>query len=106
MQQGLMYLTGHGQIVRGIHERNETCANGCVIHNPSDHPMRDFPTLWRDDRRIMERICEHGVGHPDPDTLAFIAKSRGVGIAEIESVHGCDGCCEGAYTRLQAMREA
>jgi hypothetical protein len=34
----------------------------------------------------MERICPHGVGHPDPDEYA-IASGGDAG------VHGCDGCC-------------
>lgn len=31
----------------------------------------------------MERICPHGVGHPDPDCM----------YAKRDTVHGCDGCC-------------
>jgi hypothetical protein len=41
----------------------------------------------------MERICEHGVGHPDPDHLDFVRHTKGGAAAETESVHGCDGCC-------------
>ena len=54
----------------------------CPIHKLTDHPMRIFPQHWRDDRRIMERICSHGVGHPDPDD-----------VLNEDRVHGCDGCC-------------
>jgi hypothetical protein len=32
----------------------------------------------------MERICEHGIGHPDPDQIMR---------DEAGWVHGCDGCC-------------
>lgn len=74
------YTTGTGQNLN-VHEGTQCEGENCVIHNPSDHVMRDFPTHWRPDRRIMERICPHGVGHPDPDEI------RGDG------VHGCDGCC-------------
>jgi len=42
----------------------------------------------------MERVCEHGVGHPDPDEYKL---KRGW----TEHVNGCDGCCEGAYDSLQ-----
>ena len=67
----------------------------CCIHKPSDHPMKDFPLNWRGDRGLMERICTHGIGHPDPDDLAHkkrvmapeAYKNRAYG------VHGCDGCC-------------
>lgn len=58
----------------------------CTIHNRTEHSMRTFPQHWRDDRGIMERICPHGVGHPDPDDFR-------VRTVKHEGVHGCDGCC-------------
>jgi len=39
----------------------------CTIHSPSNHHMIDLSQYWRADRGFMERICSHGVGHPDPD---------------------------------------
>lgn len=68
----------------------ERCAGGyCVIHNPSEHHMRAWPLNWRDDKGLMERICPHRIGHPDPDDLAFhVRNGRGA-----LGVHGCDGCC-------------
>lgn len=70
------------------------CANEhCCIHNPSDHPLNTAPMNWRADRALMERMCEHGVGHPDPDDIAFKAKAYGSVYANNEAVHGCDGCC-------------
>lgn len=30
---------------------------------------------------MMERMCPHGIGHPDPDEIT------------LDVVHGCDGCC-------------
>jgi hypothetical protein len=42
----------------------------------------------------MERICPHGIGHPDPDDPAF--KNP------IEGVHGCDGCCSRFWAESQA----
>lgn len=58
----------------------------CCIHSPSLHHMREWPQDWRSDRGLMERICPHGVGHPDPDD----PKSQD----KYEAVHGCDGCCD------------
>lgn len=67
--------------------RAEQCAgDACTIHNRSDHSMRAFPQHWRGDRGIMERICEHGVGHPDPDDYRIYTGADA-------GVHGCDGCC-------------
>lgn len=59
----------------------------CCIHRPSAHHMATWPQVWRSDRRLMERVCQHGVGHPDPDDLSIRRGVNGAG------VHGCDGCC-------------
>lgn len=79
----------------------EVCANdpACVIHDPSDHHMRDFPLHWRDDRGLMERICPHGVGHPDPDGLAFHLEAG----RDYMGVHGCDGCCSAIHHAVEQM---
>jgi hypothetical protein len=58
----------------------------CCIHNPTDHHMITWRQNWRGDKGMMERLCPHGVGHPDPDDLK-VRTTRWAG------VHGCDGCC-------------
>lgn len=88
------WRSGTGQALL-VHERNKNCDEGCVIHNPTDHALLKYPTFWRSDRGLMERICSHGVGHPDPDDIAFKAKTMGEKHAHFETVHGCDGCCRG-----------
>lgn len=50
--------------------------------------MRDKKDGWTRIVRasgLVEWICPHGVGHPDP------ASARAMG--ESWSIHGCDGCC-------------
>lgn len=59
----------------------------CCIHSPSNHHLRSWRQHYRFDRDIMERLCSHGVGHPDPDDLKVRTGSWA------EGVHGCDGCC-------------
>lgn len=71
-------------ILHRVHPESVCAGRACVIHRPSEHRMRDWPLNWRADRRIMERICLHGIGHPDPDQLPML---QGMGM------HGCDGCC-------------
>jgi hypothetical protein len=78
-----------GGILTGVHPPEACAGRGCVIHNPSAHRLADAPLNWRADRRIMERLCEHGIGHPDPDDAAFRA-SQG----DEDTMHGCDGCCQ------------
>jgi hypothetical protein len=84
-----------GGSVLTTHPAGSCSGERCVIHNPSDHRMRDWPLNWRGDRGLMERTCPHGVGHPDPDDIAHKARTRGDEHAGYESIHGCDGCCGG-----------
>jgi len=87
------YVLEHtGHVLVGVHKKG-TCINErCTVHNKSGHSMRSFPQLWRTDRGVMERVCPHGVGHPDPDEVYRYID---------DFVHGCDGCCEGAYDEIQ-----
>lgn len=71
------------------HGPDECSGPFCVIHNPSDHPLRDAPLNWRADKGVMERICPHGIGHDDPDDVAHRQRMGQSGAG----VHGCDGCC-------------
>lgn len=108
-----VYIDGTRQIIGAIHSPDDCQGRSCVIHAPSDHSMRSFPTHFRFDRGLMERICPHGIGHPDPDDLAYKiidAADRAAALegdsaevkeqrelilanASVEGVHGCDGCC-------------
>ncbi len=52
----------------------------------TDHHMKTWPTNIRFDRGgLVERICPHGIGHPDPDSLRQMKNDNGT--------HGCDRCC-------------
>lgn len=82
------YVTGTGQHV-GVHDECNCRGAHCVVHNPSMHSMREWPTHWRSDRYLMERICTHGIGHPDPDHINHLP----LALRAVEGVHGCDGCC-------------
>lgn len=71
--------------IAGIHKR-ENCKPPCPFHAPSDHHMVSWKKMIRMGG-IVERLCpEHGVGHPDPDSLKFHYPN-------ISHVHGCCGCC-------------
>lgn len=76
--------------------REEDCKEPhCVIHKPSDHPLNTAPMIFRADKvGLIERQCEHNVGHPDPDSVWFIENVQfaGEGVGWI-GIHGCDGCC-------------
>lgn len=75
-----------------IHSRRNCLSGFCAWHNPSDHHMKDWPKSIRMDRadRLTERLCAHGIGHPDPDTLVYLETFTKY---KMSGVHGCDGCC-------------
>jgi hypothetical protein len=79
----LVTLVGGTKLV--THNR-DVCMAPCPIHSPSQHRMITWRQNWRSDRGIMERLCVHGVGHPDPDDL-LLRTGQDAG------THGCDGCC-------------
>ena len=80
-------LGDDGMRLSHVHTQEHCAGSVCTLHNPTDHHMRDWPMLWRDDRKMFERVCEHRVGHPDPDQEDYLAE-RGD-----DMTHGCDGCC-------------
>lgn len=72
------------------HSASACVGEDCVIHNPSDHHMRDWPVVVRSDKHgLIERVCEHGTGHPDPDSVSYFAHQQ----MRWMDVHGCCGCC-------------
>ena len=71
------------------HSPQQCAGQHCCVHNPSDHHMLDWPLHWRADTCVMERLCPHGVGHPDPDDVECHRRTGAVNYG----VHGCDGCC-------------
>lgn len=74
-----------------VHDR-KVCDAPCPFHAPSQHPLRDARMHIRVDKYcLVERICEHGIGHDDPDSVRYMQK-HGLKWA---GVHGCDGCCSG-----------
>jgi hypothetical protein len=86
MTRGDAVMLEHSDVMLVNVHYPEACAGRpCTVHNRTDHHMRSFPQHWCDDRGLMERICPHGVGHPDPDGPYLPESSMWV--------HGCDGCC-------------
>lgn len=93
-EQERTFALGNGIVLRNIHDETDCEGRPCVIHHPSDHHMKEWPLNWRDGGMFdikpahFERICPHGIGHPDPDSMAY-QRLLGVDVG----THGCDGCC-------------
>jgi hypothetical protein len=76
-----VWADDYGHVIVNVHKPNQCARDYCTIHRNSNHSMVGFPQRWRQDRHMMERICPHGIGHPDPDDIV------------LDRTHGCDGCC-------------
>jgi len=90
---GEIWQMDNGYRLGGVHFVGDCMGEHCVIHNPSNHVMSEFPLHWRDDRLIFERICPHGIGHPDPDQSSHWEATMDEDDAGAMGIHGCDGCC-------------
>lgn len=90
-----MWSLPDGAVLVNVHPATACEGRGCPIHHPSQHRMRLWPLIWRDDRKLVERACLHGIGHPDPDDLAYRRRMfHSEEDAQADGVHGCDGCCQ------------
>lgn len=78
-----MYTTGYGQELVRVHALRACVGKWCVVHTPMPGPWQSWPTLWREDRMFMERVCPCGVGHPVVED--YWNPHAG------EGVHGCCG---------------
>lgn len=75
-------------ILRNVHATGICTGRACIIHAPSNHRMSSWPLSPR--IKLIERLCRHLVGHPDPDSVAYLQQLTG---EEEWDIHGCDGCC-------------
>jgi len=83
------YRMAGGEVISRVHDRTPDCdKHGCAIHNPSKHSMDDLPMHLRSDTGLIERLCPHGTGHPDPDSMAYILRQD-----PSNSWIGIHGCC-------------
>lgn len=82
---GERYTTGTGQSL-WVHKRVDCKGSWCVIHAWPPHlDHKKWKTHWRADTRVMELLCQHGIGHPAPTHIDRTG---------VDGVHGCCGCCE------------
>jgi len=73
----------------------------------------DWPVTRRE-TGLIEHLCPHGIGHPNPGSARWVAEGFGMDndhtddeIDANESawlVHGCDGCC--SHDSFPGYREA
>ena len=58
--------------------------------------MHGWPIKRREDSfsyGLIEAFCPHGVGHPIPESVAYLDMHGPQGAKGSWGVHGCDLCC-------------
>ena len=96
--KGNTFVAIGGEKWKNVHAEGACSGETCVIHNPSDHCMRNWPMHLRE-TGLVERMCEHGIGHADPDSAGHFDRAYGHEPGTW-STHGCDGCCVDPYRTL------
>ena len=71
------------------HSPEQCAGERCIFHNPTAHGMNDWPYILRLSG-LVERLCPCGVGHPDPDSVAWFESQGWPGYG----IHGCCGRCD------------
>lgn len=84
--EGATLIGDDGTLLTNVHDPEKCAGETCVVHNPTKHYMSDWDLHWYSELGVFVRICEHGLGHPDPDQDAYIQR---IGIPR----HICCGCC-------------
>lgn len=85
------YTDSTGAEIRTHHE-DKCSGQYCSIHNPSKHLLWEAPTVWDNENKMMNRVCTHGVSHPDYDDVTYNVGILGKDEAS-HVEHECDGCC-------------
>lgn len=72
----------------------ESCGGrACPFHAPSRHHMVAWPIAMpiTVDDLVIERVCPHGILHPDPDSLDLAEIFDPT--VKVLYQHPCCGCC-------------
>lgn len=80
-------LENSDMVLKNVHAQGKCRGSYCTIHWRSDHHMRSWPQVFNPMVIAMERVCEHGIGHTDPDEI-----NNDV-VVRFEHDSKCDGCC-------------
>lgn len=81
---------GRNTLLVNVHTVDQCDGQPCVIHNPTQHHMIQWPPQWDSILGIMFRECPHHNLHPDPDDVTNLRRMNRYHLAG----HYCDGCCQ------------
>lgn len=99
---------GEGTFVYNGHPRSACKGHSCALHDPSYHQLSEAPLRWMyepGDGGYMERLCEHGNWHQDPDDLDYhVRVNGGDNPRPMELGRGCPCECR-SFCRCRWMPE-
>lgn len=84
--------------------RKQGAPKGCVLHRPTLHKLTGSKQILRSST-LIEDVCRHGVGHPNPDSAAYLDWRDSLeGSVGSWFSHGCDGCCGPIEAKVSASK--
>lgn len=75
------------QTLHNCHTAVQCFGTSCVLHRPSDHPLRNADLMWDENLTMFFRLCFHGKAVLDPDTVEYVKAHSEFAIQDSEC--GC-----------------
>jgi hypothetical protein len=85
------FTTDTGVTLYNVHQPGKCVGTFCVVHNPAPGPWGTWDTHWRDDWRLMVRICPHDVHHVAVEEMLRMPL---LGLIAHEHPQVCDCACD------------
>lgn len=95
-----VFTTDSGVKLENVHREQDCSGRFCVIHRPAPGPWSNWTMHWREDWRLMVRICPHDVHHI---AIEEILRLPLLGMSGHEHPAGCDCPCD--FTRCKTLTD-
>jgi len=95
------FVTDTGVTMYNVHTHEACEGEFCVIHRPAPGPWDTWDTHWREDWKLMVRICPHDVHH-----VAIEERLRMPLLGMLSEDHpaGCDCPCD--FARVDTLTDS
>lgn len=98
---GNTFTTDTGITLHHVHDAGNCEGPFCVVHKPAPGPWSSWDVHWREDWRLMVRICPHDVHHV---AIEEMLRMPLLGLIAHDHPEGCDCACD--FTRCVTVTDS